>query len=251
MPLDLGFCWLMVLLRATGMVALLPTLAGRALPPTVRVGLAVFLAVLLYGIVPHRAIPEVMSTLVSAAVGEVVLGLAMGFIGRLAFSAVELAGRLIANEMGLTAAPGFDVPQPGQEPLAAFLAVFAGVIFFALDAHVGVLTAFRLSFDFAPAGLAGFGPAATERLIHSTGHILELGLRIAAPFIALNFLVNVAFSVLGRAVPRMNVFVLSYSVRLLGGFLLLAGAGALIARYLAVEFNALPFQLLEILPPRR
>ena len=234
MPLDLGFCWLMVLLRATGVVVLLPTLAGRALPPTVRVGLAVFLAVLLYGIVPHRAVPEALSGLIAAAVGEVVLGLAMGFVGRLSFSAVELAGRLIANEMGLTAAPGFDVPQPGQEPLAAFLAVFAGVMFFAFGAHFGVLTAFSRSFDFAPAGLAVLGPAASETLIRGTAHILELGLRIAAPFIALNFLVNLAFSVLGRAVPRMNVFVLSYSVRLLAGFLLLAGAGAVIARYLAV-----------------
>ena len=251
MPVDLGFCWLMVVLRATGVVVLLPTLAGRALPPTVRVGLAVCLAGLLYGIVPHRSVPETLSVLVAAVIGEVVLGLAMGFVGRLAFSAVELAGRLIANEIGLTAAPGFDAPQPGQEPLAAFLAVFAGVMFFALGAHFGVLAAFSRSFEFAPAGMAGFGPAATETLIRGTGHILELGLRIAAPFIALNFLVNLAFSVLGRAVPRMNVFILSYSVRLLGGFILLAGAGALIARYLVVEFNGLPFQLLEILPPRR
>ncbi len=248
MPIDLVFAWLMVFLRSLGVIILFPTLAGRSLPAMLRVALSACLASVLYGIVPGSAFPSGIGGLVYAAGGEVILGLVLGFIGRLAFGAVELAGRLIANEIGLTAAPGFDVPIPAQEPLPAFLSMFAGVLFFLFGAHLGVLTAFSRSFDLAHAGAPAFSGAAAITLIEQTARVIELGFRIAAPFIALNFLVNIAFSVLGRAVPKMSVFVLSYPLRTLAGFGLLTGAGSLIARYLWVEFDAMPFKLLEILP---
>ena len=252
MPLDLLYSWLMIGFRGLGVVLLFPTLGGNQLPVTLRVALALGMATLLYGIVPHAAVmPLDLLSLATAAGSEVLLGFAMGFIGRMSFSAVELAGRMINQEIGLGGVPGIDTPHPGTEPLASVLTMFAAVLFFLSGAHLGALAAFARSFDFAPAGHAGFGPASLEAIINGSAHVIELGFRIAAPFLALNFMINLAFSVLGRAVPRMNVFVISFPLHSLVGFTLLASAGTLIARYVWVEFDLLPGRILEPLPPLR
>jgi flagellar biosynthetic protein FliR len=245
-PTELLFAWLMVLLRATGIILFLPTLGARPLPATLRVGLAALISTLLYGLVPHGTQWNSLGAIILAAAGELLLGLVMGFVGRFVFAGVEMAGRMITQEIGLIAAPGIDAPAPSTEPLASFMATFAGVLFFLLGGHLGALTAFVRSFEFAPAGLPAFSRMTVEYLVVGTGKLIELGLRISAPFIAMNFLTTLALSVLGRAVPKMSIFVLSAPLNALVGFFLLGGVGALLGRYLAPEFDQLPFHLLEI-----
>jgi flagellar biosynthesis protein FliR len=247
MSVDYLFTWLMVLLRSVGIILQMPVLAGRSIPITVQIGLSIGIASLLAGIVPAATVPFGTWELVAAASSEIILGLALGFVVRISFAAIEMAGRLVTTEIGLTATPGLGVPEPAHEPVAGLLTTMAIVLFFLFGAHHDVLTAFARTFQIAPAGRAGFDPAAGGTLLQDTSHMIELAVRITAPFIAMNFLVNLAFSVLGRAVPKMNVFIVSFSARAIAGLALFSTAGALIARYLYIEFGDLPLRMLQLL----
>ncbi len=242
--------WMMIMLRTTGMIVQLPVFAGRPIPVMMRMGLGVGLATLLTGVVPPAVLPTSGWELIVAASGEVLLGLALGFMSRMVFAAVEMAGRLISSEIGLTAAPGMGVPEPANEPLAALLSSLAVLLFFLSGGHLYLMDALARSFHLVQAGAPMVDNAAVEALIRATGHVIELGLRIAAPFVAMNFLVMLSFAALTRAVPKINVFILSYSARVFAGLALLTGAGALIGRYLYVEFGDLPETMLQILPVR-
>jgi len=239
MPADILYATVLGSLRAFGLLLGLPSLGANGIPPIIRAALALLLGGLLAGAAPRAGIPSAggWAALILAAVHELLLGLAMGLVVRSVLSIAELMGRLIAGEIGLSAAPGFNAPVPSQEPLPAFVG---------LHAHEGVLAAFARSFELAPAGAGGFSPAAGATLVTAVARLLELAVRMAAPFIALNFVVTLGFSILGRAVPKMNVFIVSYALRSMLGLLLLAGAGGLIARYLGGAFSQLPWQMLQL-----
>ena len=152
MSVNYLFTWVLIFLRAVGIVVLLPQMAGRSASDhgPARAGDGP-------GDAPGGRRPAGAAAggdwaLAGAGGGEVLLGLAFGFVSQMLFSAVELAGRIASSEVGLSGAPGMSTPEMSSEPMASFLSSFAMVLFFLFGGHLLVLSAFARSFALAPPG---------------------------------------------------------------------------------------------------
>jgi flagellar biosynthetic protein FliR len=89
-----------------------------------------------------------------------------------------------------------------------------------------------MSFEILPIGSFFLKANPTLEFVNEVNHVFIIGTLMSAPFIALNFMINVSFAVLGKAVPKMNVFMTSFSIRILGGLTLLVSSLLLITSYI-------------------
>jgi flagellar biosynthetic protein FliR len=227
---------------------LMPGLTGQPMPVTMRLALGLTVAMLLAPVVPIPAL--VPTTLLHCWPRSAArcCGVVDGFVGRMAFYATEMAGRVIATEVGLTATPGIEAPTASNEPFASLMHRFAVVLYFAVGAHLLAIGAFARSFTFAPPGLAGLNSAAADQLIVITAKTSVSACSCGPRSLRAQLLGDLRLRSARRTVSKVNVFVLSMVARSLAGLALLGGAGVLIARYLLAAFERLPSDMLVYLP---
>jgi len=239
---------LMVFLRVSAMLAVFPVFSARNFPVQLRLALGAILALLVSATLPAPVLASDLWGLAGQMAMEIGIGLMLGFAARMIFFALEIAGAIVGIEIGL-AMPAALNPMSDTSMTApgAILYYLALMLWLTLDMHHWMLAGFQRTYSLLPVGGAHLSQAFLTDIVGRTSGIFVIALQLSAPLMAVSFIVSLVFSVLGRAVPKMNVFVLSFSVRLLAGIALLAGAGALIARYLYVEFANLPLDMLRLL----
>ena len=171
------------------------------------------LSALVAGLLPAKWIPTHVFSFVLAALHELVVGLFMGFVIRMAFQVVSLAGEIWANQGHFTRDMAFD-PMSGTSASAVerLLYNFAIVVFLGMGLHYQVLGDFVKSYDFAPLGVWVPSQGAINALIAQSSQIFTVAVQMAAPIVAVNFIINMTFAVLGKAAPQVNVFLISFSV---------------------------------------
>jgi flagellar biosynthetic protein FliR len=156
-----------------------------------------------------------LATLVIAAMKEIGTGLLIGFASGLLFAGVRSAGEIIAFDIGFSAANIFDPENGTQNPvLGEALYLFTMLIFLAINGHHFLLEALRMSYDAVPIGSAVLGGAVAQGLIGMAGTLFVVAVKFAAPVIVALFLSNVALAILSRVMPQMNIFTVSFPLKI-------------------------------------
>ena len=239
---------MLVFLRASGMFLVLPVFSGTMIPGPVRIAIAAVLAYTLaplfgdFGGMPTHWFPFVLQV-----IHEVLTGLLLGFAVRFLLYALEMAGSIIAVQIGLSMSSNIDpITRTSATPPSTMLFSFGTVLFLVTGSYQYCLVAFRRSFDVFPP-TAGFAPTSLDVVLAQSGKIFLLAIQIGAPLLAISFLVNMCFSVLGRAAPSLNVFVLSFPVQILAGLTVFAMTLGLTVQYIMRDMQQLPEVMLRFL----
>jgi flagellar biosynthetic protein FliR len=213
--------FIMLFARCTAMIVVAPIVGHQAIPVQIKVAMGLFLAFVMYPLAAGKA--DVASaelvSIVLMALKEVGVGLAMGFATGIVFAGVRFAGDLISMDTGLSMAMMFDPEQNVQSSvISEFLYLFLLMIFLLLNGHHFVLEALQLSYAAVPIGGFSFSAAASAQMIHMTGMMFVIGVKLAAPVMVSMFLMNVALSILSRVMPQMNIFAVAFPLKIAAGF---------------------------------
>jgi flagellar biosynthetic protein FliR len=240
--------WMLVFLRLGAFLLVLPFFSMANFPVTLRVALAALGALLIAPLLPPFSLNNFdFVSLVGLMIQEVSIGLLLGFVARLIFYAVDIAGSVISTEMGLNLAAIFDPMNQESSPIAGTVLVFlATVVMLTLNLHHWMLLAFQESYTVLPIGGAHLSNALFENIVAQTSNVFLIVLQLSAPIIAASFVVTLIFSILSRAVPEMNVFSEMFGFRIVSGLIVFGFTLQLSAQYVANYLNRLPEDLLNV-----
>jgi flagellar biosynthetic protein FliR len=176
---------------------------------------------------------ELQNDLLLLAGREVLIGVTLGFVTRLFFFAIAMAGEIVSVSMGLGQAQIFN-PMMGSmsNAMEQFYTVIATLVFLSLNGHHLIILGIVESFNTSPIAEMSFHYASFAEIVIKMQNFFIIGIKISAPIMVSMIIVQLGIAMLSRVVPQINVMVTSASITTLVGF--------------AIMFISLPLLIMQM-----
>jgi flagellar biosynthesis protein FliR len=220
-----------------------PLFGARFVPARTRIILAVAITALVVPLIPAPTIAPFSPQGFVVVFQQLLIGVAFGFALQVVFDALALAGQLLANSMGLSFAFNIDPLRGSSTPaLGQLYVILATLTFLALGGHVALIEMLVAGLYSLPVGTAGLGQEGLWSLILWGGTLFSGAIGIALPGVTALLIVNLAFGVVSRAAPSLNLFAVGFPVSLVVGLLVvLVGIGPLQTSFTELLANGFEF----------
>ena len=228
----------------------IPIFDSRGIPFMFKIALAFATGIVLFPILKLDVAPLAngLFTLGISIAGEIFIGLTIGFSVKLIFAGVQLAGQLSGYQMGLAIANVMDPATSEQVPLLAqFNNLIGLLVFLSINAHYWFIKALTESYRLLPPLQVHFDNSLMEHLIQLSGNLFVIALQVGAPVIAAMLLTSVAFGLVARTVPQMNVFIVAMPLKIGVGLLFIGFSLPYFSAFLQNIFSDLGKDLILML----
>jgi len=219
--------WASVLIfcRVAALFTTAPIFGNRSIPKQVKVGLAAVLTLAMLPLVGPKvgAAPADMISMITQIAAETAVGFCLGFMVQLLLSAFQMAGYYIDTQMGFGI---INILNPFTEQqtsaMGQFMYQLAMTLFLIAGGHLFLIATVAGSYVTVPPGGAHFSGDMSGAFTAFLGQLFVISVKIAAPAAAVLMVVDIAFAIVARTVPQMNVFIVGMPVKIIVGLLTLA-----------------------------
>jgi flagellar biosynthesis protein FliR len=246
----LAAAFMLAFARVGAMVMLLPGLGETNIPVRIKIAIALLLTLIILPL--HRADYHIdmgsMAALLVMMVYEILIGVVLGATARVTLAALQVAGAVIAQQLGLGFVTSVD-PTQGQQGVVIgnFLTLLGITMLFATDSHHLVIAALNDSYSvFSPGEVVPSGDVAALAT-RAFSAAFRLGMQLAAPFLVFGLVFNVGLGVLARLMPQMQVYFVGVPLSIMTGFVifgvvLAAMMGSFLDYFIAVMHDMIPLK---------
>jgi flagellar biosynthesis protein FliR len=215
--------FMLVLFRIAGMMIWAPLLGSTQIPKRIKATIALVLAA---SIAPSLSatvmIPESSWSLAVAIGGEIVFGAAIGLILSLVFIALQWAGEIIGQQMGLNLGQTLNPQFGGGGSVVGDLYFFlALLVFLSIGGHMALVKGVFDSFTALPLLTVSMNRPLFDTVVSVFQGAMVLAMQLAAPMLVTMLVVDLVLGFVGKTVPQLNIMTAGISVRAMVGMVVL------------------------------
>lgn len=209
--------------RIAALMMVMPLFGTRMVSQRIRLLLAVTVTLVVVPVLPPFPHVEAMSVASFIIIlQQMLIGIVLGYVVELLMQVFVIAGQLIAMQTGLGIATTVDPSQGASVVVISQWFLFmVSLVFLALNGHLVLIEVLVDSFRTMPVGLTGFSVEQLGLVVEWSGWMLSAAVVISLPAITALLIVNLAFGVMTRAAPQLNIFALGFPVTMIVGLFIM------------------------------
>lgn len=199
-----------------------PIIGTQMVPVRVRFGLALGVTLILIPVLPEMPVYEGISLQTWIIIlNQIIIGTLLGFTLQLLFQSFITGAQLIALQSGLGFAAMTD-PATGIQVVvvAQFYSMMAMLLFLAMNGHLVMFEILAQSFYALPIGMNMFSVDVLMRIILLVSWLFSAALLMALPAITALLIINLAFGIMTKAAPQLNIFAIGFPFTMLMGLIM-------------------------------
>lgn len=211
-----------MLIRTGIILFMLPFFSSRVIPVQIKAGLALAVTMVLFPAVSSRieTVPGTLWEMSEMVAGELVVGMVLGMLVQIFFEGINMMGQLAGVETGFSIASVMDPQSGAQTSVLANMAYLISLsLFLILNGHHILLNAIRESFAIIQPGSVSLSRQVFEEMLKRSGDMFVIAVKIGAPVIAAILFIQVAFGLITRLIPQMNIMIVAFPLQIVVGLL--------------------------------